>query len=66
MPDSLYTSRSRIEVLGPLHRRAHELSGLGVGPGFGVHGAKHQGRCATAATLEGAATVGWTAEIVET
>jgi len=37
MTDSLYTSRSRIEALGPLHRRAHLP--LGASADFGVHGA---------------------------
>ncbi len=37
MTDSVYDSRSRIEVLGPLHRRAHLP--LGTEADFGVHGA---------------------------
>ena len=37
MTESIYTSRSRLEVLGPLHRRAHLE--CGVAADFGVHGA---------------------------
>lgn len=37
MGDPLYTSRSRIEVIGPLHRRAHLP--LDTTAEFGVHGA---------------------------
>ncbi len=37
MTEPFYTSRSRLEVLGPLHRRAHLESGPEVD--FGVHGA---------------------------
>jgi hypothetical protein len=37
MTDSVYTSRSRIDVLGPLHRRAHLA--LDASAEFGVHGA---------------------------
>jgi len=39
MTDSLYTSRSHLEVLGPLHRRAHLEVEAGAGVDFGVHGA---------------------------
>lgn len=37
MTESFYTSRSRLEVLGPLHRRA--LLETGASADFGVHGA---------------------------
>jgi len=37
MTDTPYVAHARIEVLGPLHRRAHLP--LGASADFGVHGA---------------------------
>lgn len=79
MSEPLYTSHVTLEKLGSLDRRAHLP--LGVEVDMGVYYrlrisagarevvdralAKHKAKCPTAASLEGAVKLSWTAEIEE-